>query len=159
MIKAVSWGLFFCLCLSAAVCGAEQPEQKTVITSDRMSTERGENRIIFEGNVEARHDGMLLQSDHLEVYSDEKKESFTKIIAVGNVRVTKGEHRMEGGRAELTNDDKKVVVTEDPVIFEKGNKISGERIIYSYDNGSIMIEGGDGKKASVELNDPKQLRK
>lgn len=158
-MKAVSQVLFFWLILLAAVCGAEPVDLKTLITADRMSTESGENRIVFEGNVEAKHNNMVLKADHLEVYGDEKKENFTKIIAIGNVRVTKGDHRLEGGRAELTYEDKKVVVTENPVVFEKENKISGERIVYSYENGGIIIEGGSGKKASVELTNPKQTRK
>ncbi len=158
-MKAISQVLFFWFILLAAVCGAEPIDLKTLITADRMSTESGENRILFEGNVEARHNNMVLKADHLEVYGDEKKESFTKIIALGNVRVTKGDHRLEGGRAELTYEDKKVIITDNPVVFEKENKISGERIVYSYDNGGIIIEGGSGKKASVELANPKQAIK
>lgn len=158
-MKATSRVLLFWFILLPAVCGAEQLDLKTLITADRMSTKSGENRILFEGNVEARHNNMVLKADHLEVYGDEKKENFTKIIANGHVRVTKGDHRLEGGRAELTYEDKKVVVTENPVVFEKENKISGERIVYSYDNGGIIIEGGSERKASVELANPKQVLK
>lgn len=157
-MKAVSQVLFFCFLLLPAVCGAEPLDLKTLITADRMTSESGTNRILFEGNVEAKHDNMVLKADHLEVYGDEKKENFTKIIAIGNVRVTKGDHRLEGGRAELTYEDKKVVITDNPVVFEKENKISGERITYSYDNGGIMIEGGSGQKASVELSNTKPLK-
>lgn len=159
-MKAIPRILLFWLILLPGVSVADPlVDLKTLITADRMSTESGDNRILFEGNVEARHSNMVLKADHLEVYGDEKKESFTKIIALGNVRVTKGDHRLEGGRAELTYADKKVVITENPVVFEKENKISGERIVYSYDNGGIMIEGGSGKKASVELVNQKQTFK
>ncbi len=158
-MRYVAYILFIWFCFLAAAYGETNGQPRTMITSDQMITESGQNRVRFLGHVEAHHDNMVLNADELEAYTDEQKEKLVKIIAVGAVKVVKGDRHLEGGRAELVFADKKVTLTGEPVVFEKQNRISGERIVYSYDNGGIMIDGGSGTRASVVLSDPKESPK
>ncbi|MBI3795188.1 MAG: hypothetical protein HY280_10765 [Nitrospinae bacterium] len=128
----------------------------TLITADKMTSENVKGRMRFIGHVEATHKDILLTADEVEVYSTEKKEAVSKIIASGNVVVTRGTKKLTGGHAELNYDTKHVVVTGNPTITEKGNTLSGEKISYQYDKEGIIIDGGVGKKATLVLPMPKK---
>jgi lipopolysaccharide export system protein LptA len=136
---------------AAVAAGEANLSGATKITADRMLTENEKGLIRFVGNVEATHKDINLKADEVEVYSNEKKEAVTRIIATGNVVVTKGDRRLTGGRAELDYDLKRVVLTGNPTIDEKGNSISGEKIVYQYDKEGIIIDGGAQKKATLIL--------
>jgi lipopolysaccharide export system protein LptA len=137
--------------LTAVSFGESNPNEGTQITADKMLTENEKGLLRFIGNVEAKHKDILLKADEVEVYSNEKKEAVSRIIATGNVVVTKGGRRLTGGHAELDYDLKRVVLTGNPTIDEKGNSISGEKIIYQYDKEGIIIDGGSRKKATLIL--------
>lgn len=136
---------------AAVAAGEANLNGATTITADRMLTENEKGLIRFIGHVEASHKDINLKADEVEVYSNEKKEAVSRIIAMGNVVVTRGDRRLTGGRAELDYDLKRVVLTGNPTIDEKGNSISGEKIVYQYDKEGIIIDGGAQKKATLIL--------
>ena len=146
VIFAVMLSLF-----AAVAAGDANLNGATTITADKMITENEKGLMRFIGHVEASHEDINLKADEVEVYSNEKKEAVSKIIAIGNVVVTKGQRRLTGGRAELDYDLKRVVLTGNPTIDEKGNSISGEKIVYQYDKEGIIINGGERKKATLIL--------
>lgn len=131
----------------------------TVITADQMVTENNRSRVRFIGNVEAAHHDLRVKADKVEVYADERKETLEKIVADGNVVVTKGERKLTGGHAELLYAQRQVIVTGNPAVNDKGNVVSGEKIVYSYDKEGIMMGRGSGKMAVVPAGPPKQGRK
>ena len=136
---------------SAVASGDANLGGATTITADKMLTENEKGLLRFIGHVEASHKDINLKADEVEVYSNEKKEAVSRIIAIGNVIVTKGQRRLTGGRAELDYDLKRVILTGNPTIDEKGNSISGEKIVYQYDKEGIIISGGERKKATLIL--------
>ncbi len=130
---------------------AQEAEKKvkTVITSKEMVSENDKGMMRFSGNVELIHGDLYMKSDEMEVYSDETKKKLIKIIATGNVLITKGERVISCDKAELFADEEKIIMTGNPEVTEKGNRIAGEKIIYFYAKEGIIVHGGNEKKASV----------
>lgn len=157
--------VFLALLLLTGMAGIGRAQEKsirsahTVITADQMVTENNRSRVLFIGHVEAAHHDLRVKADKVEVYADERKETLEKIVADGNVVVTKGERKLTGGHAELLYAVRQVIVTGNPAVNDKGNLLSGEKIVYSYDKEGIMMGGGIGKKASAHAEPPKKGRK
>jgi lipopolysaccharide export system protein LptA len=160
MKTGIFTALFFAFLAGVApAAGGAPAKSDTLITADRMVSENEKGRMRFTGHVEASHKDILLTADEVEVYSTEKKEAVARIIASGNVVVTRGTKKLTGGHAELDYEKKRVVVTGSPAITEKGNTISGEKIAYQYDKEGIIIDGGSGKRATLVLPMPKKENK
>ena len=68
------------------------------ITSDRMRSENGGQKIIFSGNVVAIKSDMTITSDIMEVYNTPDKKETEEIVAIGNVDIVRGEKRAKGDR-------------------------------------------------------------
>jgi len=60
------------------------------ITSDRMRSENGGQKIIFSGNVSISKDDMVITSDIIEVYSTSDKKQTNEIVAIGHVEISRG---------------------------------------------------------------------
>ena len=67
--------------------GADDDEDKPVeITSDRMRSEEGGEKIIFSGNVIGTWGELTINSDILEIYNSKETDNQTdEIVAIGNV--------------------------------------------------------------------------
>ena len=124
--------------------GAEPKKKKednepVRITSDNMIVHNKEKLIIFKGNVVTKKGNATLYSDELKIYQGKEEGgkpgsnpgnkapgiegNISKIIATGNVKIEQGERRATGQKAEYFNDEQKVVLSGNPVAWEKGNKV------------------------------------
>ena len=69
---------------------AKESSAPIEITSDRMRSENGGQKIIFSGNVLIAKEGMTITSDIIEVYNSKDKKQTEEIVAIGNVTITRG---------------------------------------------------------------------
>jgi lipopolysaccharide export system protein LptA len=144
------------------------------ITSDSMTANNKDKIITFTGNVVTKRGGSTIYSDALKIYyqdnkNDEKKgvkkepksktsqetEGFssnvTKILAIGNVKIEQGERYATGERAEYFENEKKIVLTGNPVAWEKGNKILGTEMIFFIDRDETIIKGSKERRVNVTI--------
>lgn len=153
-----------CLCLSLTAFPAfsagpkisdEDKKQPLEIKSKKMRSENEGKKIVFSGDVVSTWGDISVKSDILEVYADpdakDKKASnnqpsqdLDKIIAIGNVRVKKGDRRLKGDRADYDNAEQTIVIVGKPkaVAWEGENSIEGEKIIYKLDEDKIEVLEG-----------------
>ena len=124
--------------------------KKTVVTADRMISEADKNRYRFIGNVRARHGEITLVANELELYTDEEKK-MKRIVAMGDVVITKGKRIATGQHAVMYNDEKKLVITENASITEDSSNITGEKIIYFYEKEDIIVGGDEKGRASFKI--------
>lgn len=152
---------------SLPLMGAEtkkKPDKEPVrITSDNMVVHNKEKLIIFKGNVVAKKGNATIYSDELKVYHSQeegKKQgnkapgiegNISKIIATGNVRIEQGERQATGQKAEYFSGEQKVVLTGDPVAWEKGNKVSGTEMIFYLDKDTSIVKGNKKRRVNVIL--------
>jgi len=102
------------------------------ITSDRMRSESGGQKIIFSGNVSITKDDMVITSDILEVYSTSDKKQTNEIVAIGHVEISRGNKKAKGDRAVYLKHLQKIILTGNPkaIAWEGDNIIEGREMIF-----------------------------
>ena len=141
-------GLIFCVALTLVLFNLYTPlgfsqaaKDKThqkdspppiEITSDRMRSENGGQKIIFSGNVAITKDDMVITSDIIEVYSTSDKKQTAEIVAMGNVEISRGNKKAKGDRAVYLKNLQKIILTGNPkaIAWEGDNIIEGREMIF-----------------------------
>jgi len=102
------------------------------ITSDRMRSENGGQKIIFSGNVVIAQAGMAITADIMEVYNTPDKKQTEEIVAIGNVDIVRGKKRMKGDRAVYLYQLQKIILTGSPkaIAWEGKDTIEGREMIF-----------------------------
>ena len=102
------------------------------ITSDRMRSENGGQKIIFSGNVLIAKEGMTITSDFIEVYNSEDKKQTEEIVAIGNVTITRGTKKAKGDRAVYLERLQKIILTGNPkaIVLDGNDIIEGREMIF-----------------------------
>jgi lipopolysaccharide transport protein LptA len=113
------------------------------ITSDRMRSENGGQKIIFSGHVEAVRDDMTITSDIMEVYNTPDKKQTEEIVAIGNVEIVRCDKRAKGDRAVYLDQLQKIILTGTPnaVAWEGEDIIKGREMIFLIEKDRFMVNG------------------
>ena len=140
--------LLLAIGLLAAPAGFSQEAKKKkktsspiVITSDRMRSENGGQKIIFSGNVVAIRGDMTITSDIMEVYNTPDKKQTEEIVAIGNVEIVRGEKRAKGDRAIYLDQLQKIILTGTPhaTAWEGRDIIEGREMIFLIDKDRFIV--------------------
>lgn len=121
---------------------SEGAEKKAItITSETLTADNRNNTAIFEGNVVAKTDEVMIHSDRMTVFYGDAENSVKEIQAVGNVKVHSRERAIFSKEASYINSEEKIIFTGNPKAVEGGNVLSGTRIIYFLKDDRAVIEG------------------
>lgn len=90
-----------------------------------------------------------------EVMPGSSGRSVKQIEATGHVRIEKETGNATASKAVFDNNRRVVTLTGDPVAWEKGTRVSGEKIIIYLDEDRSVVEGGshlliDGEGGGVK---------
>jgi lipopolysaccharide transport protein LptA len=107
-------------------------QESIEITSDRMRSENGGQKIVFSGNVVIVQAGMAITADIMEVYNTPDKKQTEEIVAIGNVDIVRGKKRMKGDRAVYLYQLQKIILTGSPkaIAWEGNDTIEGREMIF-----------------------------
>ena len=130
------------------------------ITSDRMRSENGGQKIIFSGNVEAIKGDMTITSDIMEVYNTSDKKQIEEIVAIGNVDITRGEKKAKGDRAVYLDQLQKIILTGTPkaVAWEGKDIIEGREMIFLLKKDRFVVNERVRAKIFQKTNEKKKSR-
>jgi lipopolysaccharide transport protein LptA len=111
------------------------------ITSDRMRSENGGQKIIFSGNVSISKDDMVITSDIIEVYSTSDKKQTNEIVAIGHVEIFRGNKKAKGDRAVYLKHLQKIILTGNPkaIAWEGDNIIEGREMIFLMEKDRFVV--------------------
>ena len=111
------------------------------ITSDRMRSENGGQKIIFSGNVLITKKSMTITSDIIEVYNSTDKKQTEEIVAIGNVTISRGTKKAKGDRAVYLERLQKIILTGNPkaTAWEGNDIIEGKEMIFLMEKDRIVI--------------------
>jgi lipopolysaccharide export system protein LptA len=110
------------------------------ITAEKMTSDQKSDHIIFIGNVVAKQGDLTISSDEMTVYNVKNKK-LGKIVALGHVKMNKGDHSAESDRAEYFEKDSKIVLTGNPHAWENNNEIFGTKMIFYVDKEIFIVSG------------------
>jgi len=139
-------------------------KEPIVVTSDTLEYDYKTNVVVYRGDVIAAGDTKV-RSDTLTVTLAAQKDAdpadtankgdqrLQEVIAVGNVRIDNGTRWATGGRAVFEQATRMLVLTENPVLHEGANEVSGDRVTLYLDENRSVVEGGRRRvKATVFPN-------
>ena len=133
----------------------------TKITSDDMTVRNQDQLAIFTGNVMLTQGNLIVRSDKMLIYykdngqgvnspkneqeaepkSGNHRVAVEKMEAIGQVKITKDKGRATCGKAIYYKDEEKIVLTVNPVAWQKGNRVKGKRIIMFLEEDRTEVEG------------------
>ena len=136
---------------------APKKEEAIEINSDRMRSIDSGKKIIFSGNVVGVWGDLEIRSDIFELYTNKGKskkkkkakgdlaggQSLKEIIAIGSVRIKRGNKKARGDKAIYRVDQKKIILTGSPkaTAWEDNNQIEGKEMIFLLDEDRIVVNG------------------
>jgi len=152
--------------------GGVEQAVSTTITAKRMTVKNQDNQAVFEGAVVLTRGSLVVYSDHMVVMfrakdppmSDNQKgyeavkgagpskgpdalpavsnRSVNKIEATGRVKIEKDSGSATCEKAIYYHDGDKIVLTGDPVAWDKGTRVSGKQITMFLAEDRSVVEGG-----------------
>jgi len=149
---------------AGTTAGGPAANGRTDITAKRITMRNQENKAIFEGNVVLKKGVLVVHSDVMVVFlkpdgppttavtpnaprkgADElptiSNRSVSMIEATGQVKIEKAEGRATCRKAVYNEDERKIVLTGDPVAWQHGTRVSGKKIIMFLDDDRTIVEG------------------
>ena len=144
----------------------------TTITSKKMTVKNQDSQAVFEGAVVLTRGSLVVYSDRMVVMfhaqdpvaSDNQKgheavkgaapsrgpdampavsnRSVNKIEATGRVKIEKDSGSATCEKAIYYNEGDKIVLTGDPVAWDKGTRVSGKQITMFLAEDRSVVEGG-----------------
>jgi len=152
--------------------GGVEQAISTTITAKKMTVKNQDSQAVFEGAVVLTRGSLVVYSDHMVVMfrpqdppaSDNQKglevakgaalskgpdvvpavsnRSVNKIEATGRVKIEKDSGSATCEKAIYYHDGDKIVLTGDPVAWDKGTRVSGKQITMFLAEDRSVVEGG-----------------
>jgi lipopolysaccharide export system protein LptA len=154
-LKLIIW-----LCMALAIGGLyavmamAAPSNPLTITSGKMNAYGKSRKAIFEKSVVLTRDDMVIRSDRMTVFfkkgetektEDSPGDSFGQQVDVveaeGSVLMEKSDARATSGHAVYDKDKENVVLTESPVAWQNGTRITGLRMTFYLKEERFVVEG------------------
>ncbi|WP_447987343.1 LptA/OstA family protein [Nitrospira sp. Nam74] len=141
-------------------------ETRTTITSQRMTVRNQENKAIFEGAVTLTKGALVVHSDVMVVFfkaadaasasgtmasspgtrSEElpvmSNRAVSTIEATGKVKIFKDDGQATCRKAVYDGATEKIVLTGEPVAWQKGTRVTGQKITMYLAEDRSVVEGG-----------------
>ena len=117
------------------------PPGATVITSDELHSDQQTHISIFTGNV-------VVVGTNFKMTCQEMTVNFTPdnkvntIVATGDVVITQPDRITHCGHAEYFHDDDRFDLTDQPIILDHKNTVSGPEIIIFRTTQKMVVKGG-----------------
>jgi lipopolysaccharide export system protein LptA len=145
--------------------GVPSANGRTDITAKKITMRNQENKAIFEGNVVLKKGVLVVHSDVMVVFlkpGDSKaaetapkasrkgseelptisNRTVSIIEATGQVKIEKADGRATSRKAVYNEDERKIILTGDPVAWQRGTCVSGKKIVMFLDDDRTIVEGG-----------------
>ncbi|GEM_PF-3204884 len=117
------------------------PERGPIrIRADTLELDYKTKQVFYRGHVHATQADATLDSDTLQVIYGANFNDIKQVIAIGNVRMTRGTDVVTGQRAVLDEDKQTVVVTGDPVVQNGKDRVAGDRILVYLESQRSVVE-------------------
>jgi lipopolysaccharide export system protein LptA len=139
----------------ASPFGLTSSGQPITIQADALEVDYKRNQIVYKGDVVAVQGDTTIRSDSLVAYYQEGFKVLKEVVASGRVKITQGERVATSGKAIFSQEKQSVVMTENPVIRQEGNEVTGARITLYLDEERTIVEGGEQRVKAVLHPDQK----
>jgi lipopolysaccharide export system protein LptA len=115
---------------AAGVDGGERNNQPIQIKSSELTTDSANRTATFIGKVSARQGDVIIYCDRLIIFYSDKEKEVVKVEAFGNVRIIQGNGTAQAGHAVYENKAGKIILDDNPRVYEEKNIVTGNVITY-----------------------------
>ncbi len=146
----------------------KKPAEPIKISADRLTINSDANWAEFTGNVIAVQGKTTIAAERLRIYYKEKAEDtgdagprnggeLEKIEAYGNVRITMDNRLAVTPKAVYSTADQTLTLEGEGSRLQSGrDTITGKRIVFSRQKGSITVTGSPGKQVEAVIYSEKE---
>lgn len=120
---------------------SQAKETEILITSDQVEFDPQNEIATYTGQVTVTQENTSLYADRIEVRFAAKGKNITLIKAFGNIRIIQEDRLITAEEGIYYHQDRKVILTGNPVTRQGNNCISGDKIVYFWDQGKALVEG------------------
>ncbi|HNW94040.1 MAG TPA: LptA/OstA family protein [bacterium] len=117
------------------------PGGRIVITANKFFYYRDKNYVEYTDNVRMVDGQRVLTCARLLVYVDPQTKKMNRAEAIGSVVMTEPGRRAVAGRANYYRTEEKVILQENPVLYQDINVISGDLITFFLSSENVVVEG------------------
>ena len=125
-------------------------EIKISITADQVEFDPQNKMATYKGRVTVKQENTSLQADRIEVYWVEGEEEINLIKVYDNIKILQEDKIITAEEGIYYHQDRKVILTGNPMTRQGKNWITGDKIIYYWDQGKVLIEGNARAVIAVE---------
>jgi lipopolysaccharide export system protein LptA len=116
------------------------------VSADSLVYDNRTRVLTYSGGVVATQGDMKLESQTLTVALDDQADSRLKeVVASGAVRLSKGARWATAGRAVFDQTRRTVVLSDNAVLHDGLNQVSGEQVTVYLDEERSEVKGGNGR--------------
>jgi lipopolysaccharide export system protein LptA len=153
--------------------GASGQPLGTTVISQKMTFKNQENQAVFDGAVVLTRGTLVVYSDRMVVSFGSQESgaepklgktpttpakgpdtvsnrAVTQIEATGRVKIERDAGNATCKKAVYYRDEDKIVLTGDPVAWDKGTRVSGKRITMFLAEDRTVVEGGSHVRIEPE---------
>lgn len=138
---AVALGLG-ALSVQAQVVKTHDTNAPVDFTADRIEVQDRSDRVVVSGNVQVTQGDMRLTSDRLTVaYTQGGGVEINRMDAVGNVIVRRGEETAKGNVAIYDLDKKLITMVGNVQLTQGSSRLNGGRLLIDLNTGRSTVDG------------------
>jgi lipopolysaccharide export system protein LptA len=139
-------------CVGVELLWAE--EIPTIITSETMIARSKDRKALFKGNVVLTQGDLVVRCDGMVILFKEKAseqsretaspssgQKIERLVCRGHVIIKKPSGNATSEQAVYFKDQEKIVLTESPVAWQKGTRVSGLKIVMYLKEDRMEVEG------------------
>jgi len=152
-------------------------KEPVTVTSDKLEFDYKKNVVVYSGTVNAEQGDLKIKSDELRITLkpsakraegdqptaatavDEESARVQEIVASGNVRIDQGGQWAVGGKAIFDQQARTFVLTDNPVLHQGPNQVTGERVVVYLDENRSVVEGGRQRVKATVVPGSQESRK
>ncbi len=126
-------------------------ESKINIISDKLNIDMDQRKSTFTGNVYAQNAKLKVWSERMIIKLKLNKDEIKEIVASGNVKIIRiiDGSEMYGDAANYSLEEEVVIITGNVKVKEKGNEISGNKLVVDLENSSSIMSGSDTNRVEA----------
>ena len=122
----------------------QPPPGSTLITSDELNSDQVKHQSVFTGKVVVVGQNFHMTCQEMTVFFNNDNK-VSKIIATGDVVITQPNRVTHCGHAEYYQDTDTFDLTQEPVILDHNDQVSGPEIIVDRKSQTMKVKGPRSK--------------
>lgn len=127
---------------------ARRPEGDGVVPvqveAKRLQLDSGQRLARFSDDVVVRRGPMTVRGPRMDARYD-RAGQLTHLVVTGGVEMNEGDRRATGQKADYDAATRRLVLTGDPRLYDRGDQLSGERIEMALDSHEVKVDRARGR--------------